>query len=130
MTNILSRLTKQTEALKKEVVALYLACRDRQTPWYAKLITACVVAYALSPIDLIPDFIPILGYLDDLILVPIGIMLAVRLIPRPVMERCRAEAGRKLSKGEAGGRKAAVVIIFIWLALFIAAIWLVYKAVI
>jgi len=74
------------------VLALWLAARDRRTPWYAKACAAAVVAYALSPIDLIPDFIPILGYLDDLVIVPAGILLAVKLVPRDLMAEFRAQA--------------------------------------
>ena len=79
--------------LKREIEALMLAARDPRTPWYAKWLVAGVVAYALSPIDLIPDFIPVLGQLDDLILVPLGIAIAIRLIPTEVLAECRAKAG-------------------------------------
>ena len=75
--------------LQAEVYALYLAYRDPRVPWYAKAVAACVVGYALSPIDLIPDFIPVLGYLDDLVLIPLGIALALRMIPPAVMDECR-----------------------------------------
>jgi len=78
--------------LGTELAALYLACRDPRVPGYAKTFTVCVVAYALSPLDLIPDCIPVLGYLDDLVLVPFGIWLALKLIPRPVLEACRQKA--------------------------------------
>jgi uncharacterized membrane protein YkvA (DUF1232 family) len=78
--------------LRRDVLALYLAARDPRVPWYAKAVAACVAVYALSPIDLIPDFIPILGYLDDVIIVPLGIWLAVRLIPQPLLEAHRQAA--------------------------------------
>ena len=78
--------------LKREIHALYLACRHPDTPWYAKLCALLVVGYALSPIDLIPDFIPVLGYLDDLLLLPLGIALVLRMIPEPVLNECRAQA--------------------------------------
>jgi uncharacterized membrane protein YkvA (DUF1232 family) len=78
--------------LKRDVLALYLAARDPRVPWYAKAVAACVAVYALSPIDLIPDFIPILGYLDDLVLVPLGIWVAIRLIPPPLLEEHRQAA--------------------------------------
>jgi uncharacterized membrane protein YkvA (DUF1232 family) len=84
--------------LKADVYALYFACRDPRTPWYAKLLAAVVVAYALSPIDLIPDFIPILGYLDDLILVPLGILAVVKLIPPEVLGECRERAAEATSR--------------------------------
>ncbi len=103
--------------LKVETYALYLAYRDPATPWYAKLWVACVVGYALSPIDLIPDFIPFLGYLDDLIIVPLGINLALKMIPAPVMEQCRARARERLSQEKPKMWLGAVIIIAIWLLL-------------
>ena len=95
----------RARALKRDTYALYLACRDPRVPWYAKALAAAVVAYALSPIDLIPDFIPVLGYLDDLLLVPLGLALALRLIPAPVMAECRREAAARLAAGS--GRRTA-----------------------
>jgi uncharacterized membrane protein YkvA (DUF1232 family) len=80
------------KALKRDVVALWIAARDRRTPWLAKILAAAVAAYALSPIDLIPDFVPVLGYLDDLLIVPLGVLLAIRLIPGPLMAEFRAAA--------------------------------------
>ncbi len=100
--------------LKREVHALYLACRDPRCPWYAKAAAAAVVAYALSPIDLIPDPIPVLGYLDDLVLVPLGIWLAIRLVPAAVMDDCRAQA---LDGRLPGSRAGAVAIVLIWVLL-------------
>ena len=88
--------------LKREVRALYLAYRDPRTPWYGRVLAALVVAYALSPIDLIPDPIPVLGYLDDLILIPLGVALALRMIPREVMAECRAHAQAEEELGSAG----------------------------
>src|ERR671928_583874 len=81
---------QRARQLKTEVYAIYLAYRDPRVPWYARLFAACVVGYAFSPIDLIPDPIPVLGYLDDLILVPLGIALAVHMIPPGVLDECRA----------------------------------------
>lgn len=101
--------------VKRDVFALYLAYRDPRTPWYARIVAAGVVAYAFSPIDLIPDPIPVLGYLDDLILVPLGIMLAVRLIPPAVMADCRTAATTRLQSGKPVNWGAAVVIVCIWL---------------
>ncbi len=86
----LEALKSRVRQLRREVHALVLAARDPRTPWYAKWLVAGVVAYALSPIDLIPDFIPVLGYLDDLILVPLGIVIAIKLIPPQVLAECRA----------------------------------------
>lgn len=82
--------------LKLDVVAIYIAGRDPRTSWYAKAIALAVAAYAFSPIDLIPDFIPVLGYLDDLIIIPLGIMLVVKLIPENLMADCRAKARNRL----------------------------------
>ncbi len=86
------RIKKHLLEIKEQVHALYLASRDRRTPWYAKAVAGLVVAYALSPIDLIPDFIPVLGYLDDLLIVPAGMALAIKLIPREVMQEAREKA--------------------------------------
>lgn len=114
-------LQQWARALKRETYALALAYRDPRTPWYARVVAACVVAYALSPIDLIPDFIPILGYLDDLILVPLGIALALRLIPAEVMAASRARAAHEAHRPT--NWVAAVVIVGIWLAGAALAIW-------
>jgi uncharacterized membrane protein YkvA (DUF1232 family) len=103
--------------LKTETYALYLACKDPRVPWYARLFAACVVGYAFSPIDLIPDFIPILGYLDDLILVPLGLALALRMIPPGVLADCRAQAQARDRQGKPINWIAAGVIIVIWLVL-------------
>src|SRR5207249_10499624 len=92
--------------------------RDKRTPWYAKAFVACVVAYALSPIDLIPDPIPILGYLDDLLLLPIGIYLALKMIPEPVLAECRQKAGASSTKLPCN-RIAPAIIIALWIAVFI-----------
>ncbi|HYN87922.1 MAG TPA: YkvA family protein, partial [Ardenticatenaceae bacterium] len=99
------------------VYALYLAYKDPRVPWYARLFAACVVAYAFSPIDLIPDPIPILGYLDDLVLIPLGIALALRMIPPPVMRECRTEARVVIEHGKPTNWVAATVIVAIWLLL-------------
>jgi uncharacterized membrane protein YkvA (DUF1232 family) len=88
---LLKELKRRARYLKSETFALYLAARDPRTPWYAKLVVAGIVAYAFSPIDLIPDFVPVLGYLDDLVLIPAGIALAIRLVPDPVLMECRAQ---------------------------------------
>ena len=88
----LEHLRQWARTLRRDVLALYLAAHDPRVPWYAKAVAACVAVYALSPIDLIPDFIPILGYLDDLVLVPLGIWLAIRLIPPSLLEEHRHAA--------------------------------------
>jgi uncharacterized membrane protein YkvA (DUF1232 family) len=119
---MLDRLRQRARRLKTEVYALYLAYRDPRVPWYARLFAAGVVAYAFSPLDLIPDFIPILGYLDDLILVPLGIALALRMIPPAVMADCRVRAAEALREGRPTNWAAAAAIITIWIALSALAI--------
>jgi uncharacterized membrane protein YkvA (DUF1232 family) len=89
---MIARLRRRAGELQRETYALYLAARDPRTPWSARLVAGCVVAYAFSPLDLIPDFVPALGYLDDLVLVPLGVALALRLIPPAVMADCRARS--------------------------------------
>src|SRR5262245_41310645 len=86
------RLRAAIDRLQREVHALGLACRDPRVPWYAKALAAAVVAYAVSPIDLIPDFIPVIGYLDDALVIPLGVALVIRMIPSEVMDECRARA--------------------------------------
>ena len=115
-----SRLRAWAKSLRTDVLALYLAARDPRVPLAPKLLAAAVAAYALSPIDLIPDFIPVLGVLDDLIIVPLGIALAVRLIPPDILRECRAQAATLPAKHS---RAAAIVIVAIWIAvlLFVAA---------
>jgi uncharacterized membrane protein YkvA (DUF1232 family) len=108
---------RRARQLKQESYALYLAYRDSRTPWYARVFAACVVGYAFSPIDLIPDTIPVLGYLDDLILVPLGISIAIRMIPPSVMAECRERARAALEQGRPVNWGAAVVIVVIWLLL-------------
>ena len=103
-------------ALKAEAFALYLAARHPNTPWNAKLLVAAIVAYAFSPIDLIPDFIPIVGYLDDLVLVPIGIALAIRIVPHGVLAECRAQARDVMANGKPSSQIAGAIVVTIWLA--------------
>ncbi|MDR4498725.1 MAG: YkvA family protein [Candidatus Scalindua sp.] len=113
----LAELKQRSRRLKAETFALYLAARDPRTPWYAKLLVAGIVAYAFSPIDLIPDFVPVLGYLDDLILIPVGIALAMKLVPHSVLAECRARAHETMQKGKPVCQIAGVIIIVIWLLL-------------
>ena len=114
----LSTLRARARALKRDVVALYLAGRDPRTPWPARLVAALIVGYAFSPIDLIPDFIPVLGLLDDLVLLPLGIALVLRLIPEAVMADARARAETRADRP--AGRVAATLIVLVWLLL---AVW-------
>lgn len=108
---------RRARGLKIETYALYLAYRDPRVPWYARLFAACVVAYAFSPIDLIPDPIPVLGYLDDLILIPLGVALALRMIPPFVLAECRQQARTAMAAGKPTNWLAAGVIIALWLLL-------------
>jgi uncharacterized membrane protein YkvA (DUF1232 family) len=121
-----SRWRQWARGLKRDTYALYLAARDPRVPWYTKALALCVVGYALSPLDLIPDFIPIIGYLDDLILVPLGIALVLRLTPAGVLAQCRAQAQQELDWGSLGqstaARVATAIIVLIWLLGLTAAI--------
>ena len=110
---LIDNLQTKARTLKHETVALWLAARDPRTPWAAKLVIAIVVAYALSPIDLIPDFIPVLGYLDDLVLLPLGIFLALKLIPATVLTEAR-QAAHQADVNFAKSRTAAIVIALLW----------------
>lgn len=114
---ILTTRKQRVDQLKVETYALYLVYKDPRTPWYARLFAACVVGYAFSPIDLIPDPIPLLGYVDDLILIPLGIMLALKMIPPPILAECRAKAQAAMSQGKPTNRVAAIIIVAIWLLL-------------
>lgn len=115
----------QAQRLKRETYAVYLAMRDPRVPWYAKVLAACVVGYAFSPIDLIPDFIPVIGYLDDLIIVPLGMALVVKLIPQPILTEYREQAAKSLqgkATNWAAVRIATVVIVAIWALVAIACV--------
>jgi len=91
---VLLRAQQWARTIKRDALAIWIAARDPRVPWYAKVLAATVAAYALSPIDLIPDFVPLLGYLDDVVIVPAGILLTVRLMPDGLMDEFRAEAAR------------------------------------
>jgi len=121
--SVLAKLKARARELKGEVWALFLAARHPRTPWYAKLFVVAIVAYALSPIDLIPDFIPVLGFLDEIVLIPFAIVLAVKMVPAGVMAECRARASEH-PDGSRAGRVAAVFIVLVWIALIVlAALW-------
>lgn len=117
----LQSLKSWASDLKRDVLALWIAARSPETPWLAKLGAGAVAAYAFSPIDLIPDFIPVLGYLDDLVLVPVGIALVVRLIPPSLMTRFRAEAALKTGRPRSYVALAAIVLL--WFGAAAAGIW-------
>ncbi len=119
------RLNRWARVLKRDVHALYLASRDPRVPWYAKALAVAVAAYALSPIDLIPDFIPVLGHLDDLIIVPLGIALVIRLIPPAIMSEHRdlAAAAQERPISLAG----AAVIVLIWIVALTLTGWFLFR---
>jgi uncharacterized membrane protein YkvA (DUF1232 family) len=109
-------------AIRRDTHALYLAARDPRTPWYAKAFAAAVATYALSPIDLIPDFVPVLGYVDDLLIVPAGITLVIRMIPPEVMAEHREIAAAALDRPVS--KSAAAAIVAIWVAVFALSVWI------
>lgn len=127
MRRILELWKQWVRRLKAELYAVYLAYRDPRVPWYARVFAACVVGYAFSPIDLIPDFIPVLGYLDDLLLVPLGITLAIKMIPPSVMAECRARAHDAVQQGKPTNWVAAGVIIVVWLFLAVSGVVVIKK---
>ncbi|MBI5791686.1 MAG: DUF1232 domain-containing protein [Rhodocyclales bacterium] len=112
---MLARLAHEARRLKTETLVLYFAARHPATPWTARLLVAFIVGYALSPIDLIPDFIPVLGYLDELILLPLLLALALRMIPEPVLAECRERAARMAAQSKPVSRIAGIMIFMIWL---------------
>jgi uncharacterized membrane protein YkvA (DUF1232 family) len=114
----------RVRVLKKETFTLYLACRHPAVPWYAKALALLVVGYALSPIDLIPDFIPVLGYLDDLILIPLGIIIVIRMIPAEVLAECRLRSEEIIGRTKVA-KIAAAVIVAIWILSAALVVWLV-----
>ena len=112
-----TRLKRRARALKSETYTLFLALQDPRVPLHAKMLAAVVVGYAFSPLDLIPDFVPVLGYLDDLILVPAGIALVLKMIPAEVMDECHARAAVQVCDGKSLSRVAGVIVVLIWLLL-------------
>ena len=119
---MLARLKGWARAIRRDVHALWLAARDPRTPWYARALAMALAAYALSPIDLIPDFVPLLGYLDDAILLPIGILVVIRLIPAEVMAECRARAAEAAARPVS--RVAAAAIVAVWIGAAAGLAWL------
>lgn len=124
---IIEQWKRQARRLKVETYALYLAYRDPRVPMYARIFAGCVVGYAFSPIDLIPDFVPVFGYLDDLVLIPLGIKIAISMIPENVMSESREKAKEIITQGKPVNRVAAAVIIVIWLFLAALSIELVLR---
>jgi uncharacterized membrane protein YkvA (DUF1232 family) len=126
---LLSKLKDGASALKRDTFALYIAARDPRVTWYAKAFMGLVLAYAFSPIDLIPDFIPVLGYLDDLIIVPLGIFLAIKMVPPQVMMDARKQADELSRQGKPASRTGALIIIAIWAIVAVLIIGFLVKAV-
>jgi uncharacterized membrane protein YkvA (DUF1232 family) len=122
---LVRRLESWARGLKVEVYALYLAYRDSRVSWYARVFAAVIVGYAFSPIDLIPDVIPVLGYLDDLIVVPLGVALAIKMIPPHVLAECREKA--RDAKDRPANRVGAVVIVIVWITLAVLAVRIVAR---
>lgn len=118
--SFISKSKAWARSIKRDVIALWLAARDPRVPWHAKTIAALVAAYALSPIDLIPDFIPVLGYLDDLLIVPVGILIAVKLIPPDVMADLRLRA---TDQGRPKSTVGLIIVISIWIVSMALTIW-------
>src|ERR671911_253524 len=115
---------QRARRLSAQTYALYLAYRHPRTPWYAKVFAALIVGYVFSPIDPIPDFIPGVGLLDEMVVVPIGVLLAAKMIPREVMDECREKA-REVAEGEKPvSRGAAVVVVAVWLLCVALAVFL------
>ena len=121
------RLRQLAQSLKQETYTLYLAYQDPRTPWYAKVSAALVVAYALSPVDLIPDFIPFFGYLDDLLIIPLGIFLAIKLIPQEVIDKARFDAQTSSTFWKEKSRLGLVITIILWLIGILFLGWIAYK---
>lgn len=124
--SLLNRLKQRARALKNEAFAVYLAAKDPRTPWYAKALVFFVVAHTFSPIDLIPDFIPVLGYLDDLIITPGGLWLAVRMIPAEVLAEARATAATQ-NADRSVGKIGAAIIILLWIVGLSAAMYFIFR---
>jgi len=118
---MLKKIKEWAKQLKGKVFVLFFSYKDPRTPWYAKLWAVCVVAYAFSPIDLIPDFIPVLGYLDDVILIPIGITIALRMIPHAVIRDCTIQAEERLLQGKPKNWFVGMIIILLWIT---ALLWI------
>jgi uncharacterized membrane protein YkvA (DUF1232 family) len=113
----LAKANNWARRIKQNLFVLYLSYKDARVPWYAKLFAVCVVAYAFSPIDLIPDFIPVLGYLDDIIIVPLGVKLALAMIPESVLADCREKAAQLRQGGKPVNWITGALFICVWLAL-------------
>jgi len=123
---MLERAKQWARLIKRDVLALWIAARDPRVPWYAKALAMAVAAYALGPIDLIPDFIPVLGYLDDLVIVPLGILLVVWLIPAILMAEFREQAVAVATRPRS--TTAAIVVVLVWIAAAFLIVWWLWPA--
>ncbi|MCS6881457.1 MAG: YkvA family protein [Oscillochloridaceae bacterium] len=126
---MIAELKQRARALKREVYALYIAAGDPRVPWYAKAVLGLVVAHTFSPIDLIPDFIPVLGYLDDLVITPLGVIIALKMIPPEVMDEARRKSEEMVQQGKPISRAGAMMVIAIWLVIIIAIVWSIVNAI-
>lgn len=123
--SLITRVRKWVKVVKRDALALWLAARDPRTPWYAKALAAFVAAYAFSPVDLIPDFIPVVGYLDDLLLVPLGITVIIALIPRDLMDEFRAEAVKRSERPVS--RAGFIIVATLWIVAAAGSSWLAWS---
>jgi uncharacterized membrane protein YkvA (DUF1232 family) len=121
---MLSQIKHWARRLKRDSHAVYLAARDPRVPWYAKFLAIAVAGYALSPIDLIPDFIPVIGYLDDLVILPLGIWLVISLIPGEIMVECRAKANEAAARPNSRGGMIAILLLWLVGAMLLG--WIAY----
>uniref|UniRef100_A0A7C4KZX3 DUF1232 domain-containing protein n=1 Tax=Bellilinea caldifistulae TaxID=360411 RepID=A0A7C4KZX3_9CHLR len=126
---MMEKLKSRARVLKRDAYALTIAARDPRVPWYAKVFLGLVIAHTFSPIDLIPDFVPVLGYLDDLIITPLGIALALKMIPPAVMEEARRQSEELLQQGKPVSRAGAILVIGLWLVVLTTLVWLIVRAV-
>ncbi|WP_145019795.1 YkvA family protein [Paenibacillus sp. Y412MC10] len=124
---MMEQLKAWAKQLKRQVFVLYYAYRDKRSPWYAKLFSMCVVAYAFSPIDLIPDFIPVIGYADDLVLIPLGVLAAIKMMPGEVIEDAKKKADACMNQGKPVNWAAGVMIILLWAAVLAAVLTYLYN---
>jgi uncharacterized membrane protein YkvA (DUF1232 family) len=127
--DVAARLKEWARRLEREIVVLWICTRHSRTPTLAKVLAVALVAYALSPIDLIPDFIPVLGYLDDLLIVPLGVWLVLKLVPGDVIAECRAEADLRINEWRSAPRSrvAAATIVVLWLSALALLVWLAWR---
>ena len=123
---MIQRIRQWARLARRDVYAVYRVARDPRVPWYAKALAFCVAGYALSPIDLIPDFVPVLGYMDDVIIVPLGILIVIKLIPPEIIAEHRALAAG--AQGRPVSHTAAIVIVVVWAASIAVAAWLCHRA--